>query len=534
MVKSNQSFKNSQASRKLKKLKQKLKQRKEKKERKLRPRISSARHSRQYTDIILSDLGEGKTLLIHDEGESWRKRWAALGLFCALSCTQCCVWNTWGPIAKSVMEAFPTWNKTSVALLCNWGCITYLTCCLPCCWFLNETDLAIPLKLAAILSTIATFIRCISARDVIFTTMAHLAAIFNGLAGVIIGPATALVSAVWFSAGERTTATGISSAFSQLGMAISYVLGPALVGDPPHHHKRNKYNFHLVEVVDEPALLSSEKALSFQNITIYQTLLRIQIMSLMRIEFVIQAMVLIGVLFCFPKQSQISSSNIQVSTLGLWESLTKLIKHKSMWCLCLSAALTQGMTGPWLGMITMAFGNAITQDEADKLAFWTVIVSSILSLLASRVTDMFQGHLKIAIGSLLITSAMMFLWIILLDSKVLVFHKDELYAAVILGIATNWSTPALFLELASEIAFPISEAIVGGYMIFLSNIVGTIFYLSYCIPGMEGRWSTCLVFSNIVVGAIFIFYVEEQYNRTQEENKMIPLINERQPNSINE
>lgn len=37
---------------------------------------------------------------------------------------------------------------------------------------------------------------------------AHTAAILNGLSGVIIGPATALVSAVWFPRGERTTATG--------------------------------------------------------------------------------------------------------------------------------------------------------------------------------------------------------------------------------------------------------------------------------------------------------------------------------------
>lgn len=98
--------------------------------------------------------------------------------------------------------------------------------------------------------------------------------------------------------------------------------------------------------------------------------------------------------------------------------------------------------------------------------------------------DSFQGHLKLAIYMLLLTSTMMFLWIVLLDWRVLTFHKDELYAAVIIGIATSWSTPALFFELASEIAFPVSEAIVGGYLIFLSNIIGTTFYLSYIIPGM--------------------------------------------------
>lgn len=125
------------------------------------------------------------------------------------------------------------------------------------------------------------------------------------------------------------------------------------------------------------------------------------------------------------------------------------------------------------------------QEEADKLAFWTIILSGALSLMASRLTDTFEGHLKIALYILLTTSSAMSLWMILLDDHVLIFHKGELYAAVILGISASWSTPALFLELASEIAFPVSEAIVGGYMIFLSNLVGAIFYLSYFLPSMS-------------------------------------------------
>ncbi|XP_074093837.1 solute carrier family 49 member 4 homolog [Cotesia typhae] len=178
------------------------------------------------------------------------------------------------------------------------------------------------------------------------------------------------------------------------------------------------------------------------------------------------------------------------------------------------------MTGPWLAMITMAFGT-ITSGEADKLGFWTIVLSSILCLVVSRMTDIFQGHLKLAISGLLVISSVMFLWIILLDCKVLPFNRYELYAAVVLGISTNWSTSALYLELASEISFPISEAIVGGYMIFMSNIVGMIFYLSYCIPGMGGRWSTCLVFASICVSTIFIICVEEQYNRTKRESQLV-------------
>lgn len=32
-----------------------------------------------------------------------------------------------------------------------------------------------------------------------------------------------------------------------------------------------------------------------------------------------------------------------------------------MWNLCLAAALSQGVTGPWLAMMTMTFGSSITQ-----------------------------------------------------------------------------------------------------------------------------------------------------------------------------
>ncbi|XP_015109801.1 solute carrier family 49 member 4-like [Diachasma alloeum] len=435
--------------------------------------------------------GEGEHLLTLEEVDRTSKnRWVALGLFCALNCTQCYVWNTWGPIAETVMRAFPSWHKSSVALLSDWGCITYLTCCLPICWVLNTSLLAAPIKIAAVLSTLATFIRCISSQESIFTTTAHLAAILNGLSGVIIGPSTALISAVYFPTGERTTATGISAAFNQFGMALSYLLGPAVVSKTEDFHS---------------------------NSTVDGATLRVQIMSLMRIEFVTQLLVSVGILCFFPNEEDSSAGNAESQKLGVFESLERLVRHKSMWCLCLAAALSQGGTGPWLAMITIAFGNIISQSEADKLAFWTVVGSSILSLVISRIMDIFQGHLKLAIYTLLMTSSAMFLWVILLDYKILVFHKNELYAAVILGISLSWSSPALFLELASEIAHPVSEAIVGGYMIFLSNIIGTLFYLSYFVPGLGDKWSSCIVLGNLTLATVLVAYVKDEYNRSKFE-----------------
>lgn len=140
--------------------------------------------------------------------------------------------------------------------------------------------------------------------------------------------------------------------------------------------------------------------------------------------------------------------------------------------------------------------------------------------MVSRLADAFEGHLRVALYVLLATSSAMFLWVLLLDDRVLAFHKDELYVAVILGISAGWSTPALFLELASEIAFPVSEAIVGGYMIFLSNLVGVLFYLSYFLPWMNEHWSTYCAFGNIVIATILVFNVKEDYNRMKIESEI--------------
>ncbi|XP_046819208.1 solute carrier family 49 member 4-like [Vespa crabro] len=469
-------------------------------------------HSQEYHRSLdneyLEDLNEASNL-INQDSEIPKERWIALALFGILSCSQCCIWNTWGPITISTMIAFTTWQKYHVALLSDWGC------------------LVAPIRMAAILSALAAFVRCFSCDETIFTITAHTAAILNGLSGVIIGPATALVSAVWFPRGERTTATGISSACNQFGMAVSYLIGPAVVDTkiPTNNTILNKKTYRNVRMYSrkERYYFRSPRRTTFDtrsssNNNHIQTILRVQIMSLMRIEFVIQSLVVVGILSFFPNHPNSFIDSVDMSSrLSLIDSILLLLKKKNMWQLCLAAAFSQGVTGPWLSMITITFDSMVTQEEADKLAFWTIISGSIISLVASRVADIFQGHLRIGLYILLMISVVMFLWILLLENRILIFRKEELYAAVILGMSASWSTPALFLELASEIAFPVSEAIVGGYMIFLANLIGTLFYFSYFIPGIGDRWSTYCVFGNLLTATILVIYVKEEYNRTKSE-----------------
>lgn len=59
-----------------------------------------------------------------------------------------------------------------------------------------------------------------------------------------------------------------------------------------------------------------------------------------------------------------------------------------------------------------------------------------------------------------------------------------LYATVIIGSCANYAASPLFLELAVEMAFPVDETIVGGFMSCAYNLVGALFLFAFFIPNI--------------------------------------------------
>ena len=68
---------------------------------------------REYSEIITTEC------------KSYHRRWYILFVFSLLAGLQACVWNTWGPITGSA-EAVFDWGDQQIALLENWGPITYI------------------------------------------------------------------------------------------------------------------------------------------------------------------------------------------------------------------------------------------------------------------------------------------------------------------------------------------------------------------------------------------------------------------------
>ena len=57
------------------------------------------------------------------------------------------------------------------------------------------------------------------------TRLIHVGQLLNGLGGPVAMGGPPAVSAVWFPAKQRTTATAIGSISNGLGVAISFIIG---------------------------------------------------------------------------------------------------------------------------------------------------------------------------------------------------------------------------------------------------------------------------------------------------------------------
>ncbi|KAJ8298210.1 hypothetical protein KUTeg_024741 [Tegillarca granosa] len=125
----------------------------------------------------------------------YKRRYYILIVYSLLAFTQGALWNTWGPIAASSEDAFG-WTDGDIALFANWGPISYI-----------------------IATFILSWIVDVKGRTV------NIGQFLNGLAGPVCMGVPPVLSAIWFPANERTTATAFSFEWNSFGVAIQFILG---------------------------------------------------------------------------------------------------------------------------------------------------------------------------------------------------------------------------------------------------------------------------------------------------------------------
>ena len=99
-----------------------------------------------------------------------------------------------------------------------------------------------------------------------------------------------------------------------------------------------------------------------------------------------------------------------------------------------------------------------------------------------------------------------------------------LYTAIVLATSVSFSCCPLFFEMTVELAYPVNEGTVGGFLTAVYNFVGIIFLFLFFIPALQSGNSTWISYT--LVGSTIIAIpatalVKESYNRSNDDKETV-------------
>ncbi|XP_046553153.1 solute carrier family 49 member 4 homolog [Haliotis rubra] len=177
----------------------------------------------------------------------YKRRWYILVVFGLFAATQNIMWNTFAPISAASEDAFG-WDDGTITTLTNWGPISFMVAAVFFSWVIDVKGIRPAVVSSMMLVTVGCGIRCISSTPPLVTWLNHVGAALNGLGGPVGMFGVPVLSSVWFGPHERTTSTALTLVISNMGLALSFVVGPILVPDrtnPNCTNVKNNESIHM-------------------------------------------------------------------------------------------------------------------------------------------------------------------------------------------------------------------------------------------------------------------------------------------------
>ena len=444
------------------------------------------------------------------EMKAYKRRWYILIVFSALACHQCTIWNTWGPIASSVQVAYG-WSDGTVAMMANWGTIMFVISVVPLSWFIEHKGLRPTCILVSGFILVGSVLRCcqVFITDArLFLASCHICSILNGIAGVTIMAAPPLISSLWFPQNERTTATSINQAGNMLGNGLSMLIGPALVMvNETNSNDTSKFDYLSnfgIQLIKIPFNRDKED-------------IKHDINTYMYVDAAIAA--ILFTLFCiyYPSRPEFAPTATSVISRTTFSTgIKNLVTNKDVLLVCFAYSLSQGIMGAWMSVIVFNLRDLnITDQEVGYIGLGSVIGQCFTSMLAGFFTDKLRNKMKLTLVLLLSISGSLFLLLILMCLKIVPSNYLIFCIVIIAATSLNYACCPLFFELCVEIAYPVSESLVGGFLTSMNNLVGIIFLFLFFIPNIGSLWINYLLLGSVVFSIPAVLLTKERYNRSR-------------------
>lgn len=223
--------------------------------------------------------------------------------------------------------------------------------------------------IAAAMQLVGAVLRFIPTGDLQTSTfLIHCGQIVVGLAGPV-GMATApLLSSTWFPPHQRTTATAISTVAGYVGTSLSFIIGPAFVGDVTKSNALKKGDNYVLNKTEEEQ---------------YQG----QINLLLYVEAGIQVILLIIILVHYPsKPPNPPSLSAATGRVDFRDGARRLSKNFNFLLLATIYGASTGVFGGWCAVLYQNlsdYGIRVTEHFAEWLGFVAVTCGAFSGVLFS-------------------------------------------------------------------------------------------------------------------------------------------------------
>ena len=433
---------------------------------------------------------------------SYRYRWWLLFFTSLVAGSQGGIWLIYGVIAEAVEPLYPGWDSGTIALLAFWGPVGYMIATWPTAWLLDvcgPREACVAGSTLVFVGSVARAAHC--ATDRTGSVLEHAGQIINALAGPVamsIGP---VLSAVWFPASERNTATAIAATANYGGAAVAFWLGSVCVP------------------AGAPADVTRDR--------LWRLMFGFALFS--------EVLLLLCLLTFKARPESAPSRSATVTREAPLAGIQLLVRNRSFWMLALSFGVGSGIFQGWGSLLGPNMQGVLpaaeAQAQAGLLGCWGAIAGMVggigLSVCADRVRSR-PGRRKALLVGACASATLCFstfalacapsllptAWAALTTARLVAMYITSIGGSMCINAAIP-----LYYELAVEATYPIAEGLTTTGLTVLQNLPAGAFLLMPMLPGLGTpggaltQWMNWALVGACIVATLAVLPLEEPSRR---------------------